>query len=100
MNSKTQTTAPKNTGAEPQGHAAAPAGAEPAVRRPTKAALLREMLAAPGGASLDALGHATGWQSHTVRAAPTAIRKSGTEVERRRVDGTTSYAITAPSVGK
>jgi hypothetical protein len=106
MNSKTETTALKNTGkavrkrTNPKGDAAAPAAMEPTARRPTKAALLREMLAAPGGATLDALCQATGWQSHTVRAALTAVRKSGAEVERRREGGTTTYVITPGVTGE
>ena len=65
--------------------------------RGTKAALLREMLAAPGGTSLEALMRATTWQGHSVRAALTAIRKSGTNVARLREGGVTTYSIASPS---
>ncbi|WP_395541887.1 DUF3489 domain-containing protein [Neotabrizicola sp. sgz301269] len=61
--------------------------------RPTKSALLRAMLAAPGGASLPALMAATGWQAHTLRAALTGLRKAGHDVTRHRAGEATGYAI-------
>lgn len=61
--------------------------------RPTKSALLRAMLAAPGGASLPALMAATGWQAHTLRAALSGLRKAGHDVTRHRAGEATVYAI-------
>ncbi|MET4806200.1 DUF3489 domain-containing protein [Limibacillus sp. MBR-115] len=50
--------------------------------RQTKAALLRELLARPAGASLDDLCAATGWQRHTLRAVLSRLRQAGHAVER------------------
>lgn len=49
----------------------------------TKAALLREMLDAPAGATVPSIMAATGWQPHTVRAALSGLRKSGCVLDRR-----------------
>lgn len=71
-------------------------GPEPS--RPTKAGLLQQRLAGPGGATLADLMHATGWQAHTVRAALTHLRQAGHAVERSRSDeGGTVYRIRQPS---
>ena len=52
------------------------------------------MLSRMGGASIDDLIAATGWQRHTLRAAiSTQLRKRGLEVVSRRENGTTVYAI-------
>ncbi|PWK54603.1 DUF3489 domain-containing protein [Silicimonas algicola] len=48
----------------------------------TKSAKLKNMLARPNGASLDALCKATGWQKHSVRAAIPSVRKAGHTVIR------------------
>lgn len=45
------------------------------------------MLTKSEGATLEALVGATGWQSHTVRAALTSLRKRGFSIEREHVDG-------------
>ncbi|MEQ8898524.1 MAG: DUF3489 domain-containing protein [Roseovarius sp.] len=67
-----------------------------AAPRKTKAALMREMLEGEGGASLDDLCKATGWQPHTVRAALSALRKAGHVVDRTRDDaGKSIYRVTA-----
>lgn len=63
--------------------------------RQTKAALLRAMLKAPGGASLTRIKAETGWQAHTVRAALTGLRKAGLHLTRRREGEDTIYAIDA-----
>lgn len=59
----------------------------------TKAALLREMLEAPAGATVPAIMAATGWQAHTVRAALSGLRKSGCVLDRRSGAEGTIYAI-------
>lgn len=69
------------------------------VPRQTKAALLRAMLAAPGGASLVHIMTETGWQAHTVRAALTGLRKAGLHLIRRREGDATIYAIDAAVQG-
>ena len=51
-------------------------------RTATKAALLLDLVGRDGGASLDRLAHALGWQRHTVRAALTRLRQGGAPVER------------------
>ena len=65
-------------------------------RRPTKLDLVRDMLASKKGATLPQLCEATGWQSHSVRAAMTGLRKKGCEIERGNAeDGTSLYRITS-----
>lgn len=63
------------------------------VPRQTKAAILRTLLEAPGGASLTRIMTETGWQAHTVRAALTGLRKAGLHLTRRREGDDTIYAI-------
>lgn len=65
------------------------------VPRQTKAALLRAMLEAPGGASLNRIMEVTGWQAHTVRAALTGLRKAGLHLIRRREGDDSIYAAGA-----
>jgi predicted ArsR family transcriptional regulator len=55
----------------------------------TKAQRLLDLLKAGSGASLEDMIQATGWQSHTVRAAMTGLRKRGFVIERH-VEGTTT----------
>jgi DNA-binding transcriptional regulator PaaX len=71
----------------------APTAAAAAAPRTTKAALLRELVGAPGGASLARLMAATGWQAHTVRAALSGLRKQGVALERRRDGSDTIYSV-------
>jgi hypothetical protein len=60
----------------------------------SKMATVMTMLSRMGGASIDDLIAATGWQRHTLRAAiSTQLRKRGLEVVSRRENGTTVYAI-------
>lgn len=62
--------------------------------KPTKLDRIRELLAAKRGATLAQLCESTGWQTHSVRAALTGLRKQGHEVERTKSDdGTTTYRI-------
>jgi len=79
----------------PIGGADAPPAQAPTTPRKTKSSLLREMLSAPGGASLQSLIGATGWQAHTVRAALTGLRKRGTEITRTAGEAGSVYAIVA-----
>lgn len=65
-------------------------------RAKTKQALVIEMLGAKKGATLDALGEATGWLPHTTRAALTGLRKRGFVIERTHDEGSASaYRIVA-----
>jgi len=75
-----------------------PSGARKDTPRKTRAALVRQLLARPGGASLDDLCTATGWQAHTVRAALSRLRKAGHEVSRHKDGaGLSVYRICAPA---
>lgn len=49
----------------------------------SKLAQLLSLLSSWQGACLDEMTQATGWQSHTVRASMTALRKRGYTIERR-----------------
>lgn len=70
--------------------------AESGARRPTKAALIQQMLRGAEGASVAVLIKATGWQAHTMRAALTRLRQAGHSVERSRsAEGETLYQIGA-----
>lgn len=72
------------------------AGTNSAALIPTnsKMATVVTMLSRMGGASIDDLIAATGWQRHTLRAAiSTQLRKRGLEVVTRRENGATVYAI-------
>ena len=71
--------------------------------KPTKSAMLREMLQARAGASMTRLREATGWQPHSVRAALSGLRKAGYAIERqdpKKPGGEAIYRITgAPASG-
>ena len=97
-------------GVEPEGGASAPTGVDaapsaeaprdapaegepaPKARTPrtgTKQAKLIEMLRAKGGATIDEIVEATGWQPHTVRGAFAGAlkKKLGLEVTSEKVEG-------------
>lgn len=62
--------------------------------RQTKASIVEALLTREGGASLEALCKATGWQAHTCRAFLTGLRKKGREVIRASdKDGKSIYLI-------
>lgn len=63
-------------------------------RRGTKRALLVELLRREGGATLDVLADALGWQPHTVRAALTRLRQDGVTIDRLPGEGGTAYRAT------
>ena len=79
--------------------AAGEGGTEPpcvaAAPRPTKAALVLDLLRRDGGATLAELVAATGWLPHTTRAALTGLRKKGHALARERRDGVSHYRIAA-----
>ena len=88
--------APTGANAAPSAEASkdAPAKADPApkARTPrtgTKQAKLIEMLRAEGGATIDEIVEATGWQPHTVRGAFAGAlkKKLGLEVTSEKVEG-------------
>ena len=70
----------------------------PTTRKPragTKQAKLIEMLRAEGGATIDEIVAATGWQSHTVRGAMSGAlkKKLGLTVTSEKADGKRVYRI-------
>lgn len=62
-------------------------------RQPSKLDLIRSLLERPGGAALDELMAATGWQPHSVRAGMSGLRKQGLTITRSKADGATRFAI-------
>ena len=64
-----------------------------ATPRPTsKQAAIAAMLRQRNGTTITELMAATGWQSHSIRAALTGLRKAGHQIERQRdVSGATRY---------
>ena len=70
---------------------------QPKLPKPTKAAIVSKLLSRPRGASLGDIIAATGWQTHSVRAFLTGLRKKGVVLEREpRRDGATGYRIVKP----
>lgn len=67
-----------------------PATAKP---KPSKKARLETMLSRPRGATQNQLEKALGWQSHSVRAAISVLRKGGIEVTLDRSGRTPTYRI-------
>jgi DNA-binding MarR family transcriptional regulator len=67
----------------------------PSSRAGSKTALLIDLLARGGGATLDELTSATGWLPHTVRAALTGLRKKGHAISRSRQEGHSRYHLGA-----
>ena len=61
--------------------------------RPTKQAVILNLLRRAEGASIDDLTSATGWQAHSVRAALTGLRKRGHDIERSVESGASRYRI-------
>ena len=60
----------------------------PASKQATIAAMLRQR----NGTTITELMAATGWQSHSIRAALTGLRKSGHQIQRQRdQSGATRY---------
>lgn len=60
----------------------------------TKIASVIALLKRPKGATLQELGKATSWQSHSIRAALTGLRKKGHAIEKDKRGETTCYRIT------
>lgn len=63
--------------------------------RSTKIDAVIALLQREGGATLDELVAATGWLTHTTRAALTGLRKKGHTLQSEKVDGARRYRITA-----
>lgn len=60
----------------------------------SKLAQLLSLLSSQQGACLDEMIQATGWQSHTVRASMTALRRRDYTIERRIGGNVTVWFIT------
>ena len=65
----------------------------PVAKTLSKASMLLELLARDGGATLDQMVAATGWQPHTTRAALTGFRKKGHAVSSEKTDGVRIYRL-------
>lgn len=66
--------------------------------RVSKTAILRKLLSRKAGVDLAALQSATGWQTHSVRAALSGLRKTGYSIERTepaKPGGSAVYRITS-----
>ena len=62
--------------------------------KPTKIETILKQLSRPNGASMAQLQKTAGWQSHSVRAALTGLRKKGHAIERNSdAKGVTRYSI-------
>ncbi len=61
--------------------------------RPTKQAVILNLLRRAKGASIGDLTSAIGWQAHSVRAALTGLRKRGHDIERSVESGASRYRI-------
>ena len=70
-----------------------PTGAT-ATRTGSKQALVIDLLRREGGATVTELVEATGWLSHTTRAALTGLRKKGHTVAKSKRGDLTCYSIT------
>ncbi len=67
----------------------------PRSKKQTKSAEVIVLLSRAKGATLDEVCQATNWQSHSVRAFLTGLRKKGLVLAKeQRGDGGTSYRIT------
>ena len=72
--------------------------ASPAAETPkagSKIAIVTDLLKREQGATLDEMMKATGWLSHTTRAALTGLKKKGHPIEKRKRDDVTCYHIVA-----
>ncbi|MFP5328549.1 MAG: DUF3489 domain-containing protein [Alphaproteobacteria bacterium] len=78
--------------ANPKKNAAEAATSKPLM---TKMQRVVALLQREGGATVDELVNATGWQPHSARAALTGLRKKGFTLDRVRADGVTRYVVTA-----
>lgn len=62
-------------------------------RPQTKADLILDLLRREEGATLEQLVAATGWLSHTTRAALTGIKRKGHVLSSEKIDGVRTYRI-------
>lgn len=63
----------------------------------SKIGIMTDLLGRPGGATLDELVQATGWQAHSVRGALAgALKKKGHSITSEKQDGVRRYRTEAP----
>ena len=65
----------------------------------TKKAQILALLTRKRGASMTDLTAATGWQTHSVRAALTGLRKRGTIIDRQSDTAGSHYRTIVPQTG-
>lgn len=71
----------------------APAEKKAAPPRKTKIGMVIALLQRDEGATLDEMVKATGWLTHTTRAALTGLKKKGHSIERDKRDDVPCYRI-------
>ena len=70
--------------------------AKPTSKQQAKKAAIVALLERPNGAAIGDLIEVTGWQTHSVRAALTGLRKEGKELVRDKdAAGVTHYRLAA-----
>lgn len=68
------------------------AATEPAPRL-TKKVMVKQLLKAGKGATIDEIAKQTSWQKHTVRGHLSILKKEGAEITSERVDGVRRYRL-------
>jgi DNA-binding transcriptional regulator PaaX len=66
--------------------------------KPTKRDTIQRLVSRPSGVKLATLCKATGWQTHSVRAALSALRKDGVAIARRGTGATALYRLAPDEV--
>jgi hypothetical protein len=74
----------------------------PATQTESKQAVVLKMLSQPKGATVDAVGKATGWQKHSIRGFLSAVvrKKLGLSLKSEKIEGERRYRIEAHAVDK
>ena len=62
-------------------------------KKGSKIAKVTALMSRKGGASIEDMVKATGWLPHTTHAALSGLRKKGTTITRKKVDGVSRYSI-------
>lgn len=74
------------------------ANTEPQPKPAPKAQIVKNLLSRRAGATLDELTAATAWQSHSVRAFLSGLRKTGATILREeRRNGAKAYRLAKPA---